>query len=618
MNRKLPTVSCGSALDNSTADADPLEILAGIKSGKWRRPVERIRAEYAKALTEGRDPKKAVDRMKKALPGVIWSGRYSKRNKDCLLQHSGLLCGDIDHLDGQVDEVRGKLLSSPYVLAVFRSPTNTGLKVIFRIPPDPEAHLQSWHAANAHVHALTGADLDPQRKDTNGLCFLSYDPDIEVNLAAQELSPLEEAPEPPPAQEQPVSGELPVTITAASDPRHKVIEEVIGGVQWTSATRGICTCPGRHRHSTGDGERDCEILLDGDTWLHCFHASCAGIRKAVSAELRSRLCGSILQLPPITDAADFAALALPKPSEIIAGMLHRGSKLAIGGGSKSFKTWTLIDVGLSVSYEQPWLEFPTAQGRVLYINLELQEWSFQERIKAVAAAKGITLEPGRLDLWNLRGHAADHRSIVPAMMGRIGEGRYALVIFDPIYKILGDSEENATRDIAALMNSIERVAVTSGAGVGFGAHFSKGNQAGKESIDRISGSGVFARDPDSILTMTRHKEEDAFTVEATLRNFPQIPPFVVRWNYPLMERASDLDPQDLKQPKRGRSRQHTPEELLETLPGQGLKSGAWQKKAEKDEGIKGTTFHELRRELKKAGKIQKDPQTFKWIPLKKQ
>jgi len=37
--------------------------------------------------------------------------------------------------------------------------------------------------------------------------------------------------------------------------------------------------------------------------------------------------------------------------------------------------------------------------------------------------------------------------------------------------------------------------VKTGAAVGFGAHYSKGNQAGKEAIDRVSGSGVFARDP---------------------------------------------------------------------------------------------------------------------------
>jgi Asp-tRNA(Asn)/Glu-tRNA(Gln) amidotransferase A subunit family amidase len=41
-------------------------------------------------------------------------------------------------------------------------------------------------------------------------------------------------------------------------------------------------------------------------------------------------------------------------------------------------------------------------------------------------------------------------------------------------------------------------------------------------MDRISGSGVFARDPDSVLIMTKHEQEDTYTVEATLRNLKPI------------------------------------------------------------------------------------------------
>src|SRR5205823_13375058 len=89
----------------------------------------------------------------------------------------------------------------------------------------------------------------------------------------------------------------------------------------------------------------------------------------------------------------------------------------------------------------------------------------------------------------------------------------------------------------------------------------RGNQTGKESIDRIGGSGVFARDPDSILIMTKHKVENAFTVEATLRNFGPIPPFCVQWEHPLMKAAPDLNPDDLKQSGARSKSQPTDEEF---------------------------------------------------------
>ena len=101
------------------------------------------------------------------------------------------------------------------------------------------------------------------------------------------------------------------------------------------------------------------------------------------------------------------------------------------------------------------------------------------------------------------------------------------------------------------MNSLERLSVTTGAAVAFAAHYSKGNQSGKEAIDRVSGSGVFGRDPDSILSLTAHQEPDCFTLEATLRNFPPIDPVALRWAFPLFDRDPLLDPTALKK-KSGR------------------------------------------------------------------
>ena len=68
-------------------------------------------------------------------------------------------------------------------------------------------------------------------------------------------------------------------------------------------------------------------------------------------------------------------------------------------------------------------------------------------------------------------------------------------MLDPLYNLSRVHDENASRDMADLMNAIECVAVETGAAVAFSSHYSKSNQAGKESMDRISGSGVFALIP---------------------------------------------------------------------------------------------------------------------------
>lgn len=76
-------------------------------------------------------------------------------------------------------------------------------------------------------------------------------------------------------------------------------------------------------------------------------------------------------LPRIISAADLCAKPPPTPPELIEGILHMGSKMALGGGSKSFKTWTLLQLGISISAGHDWLGFQTGQGKVLYLNFEL-------------------------------------------------------------------------------------------------------------------------------------------------------------------------------------------------------------------------------------------------------
>ena len=250
-------------------------------------------------------------------------------------------------------------------------------------------------------------------------------------------------------------------------------------------------------------------------------------------------------LPPILPGHAFMAAAEPEPLQLVEGVLHQGAKMVLGGPSKARKSWSLIDLMLSVSTGEPWWGFPTRRGRVLYLNFELPAFALQYRINRIAAAKEIGDFSG-FDLWNLRGHATDFTALIPKILGRIRDTGYTLILIDPIYKGLGARNENDAGDIASLLNEVEQLAVKSGAAVVFGAHFSKGNQAAKESIDRIGGSGVFARDPDVILTMTPHEEEDAHVIDLTLRALPPVKPFVVRWCDSIFVTDREADPARLK------------------------------------------------------------------------
>ena len=162
-----------------------------------------------------------------------------------------------------------------------------------------------------------------------------------------------------------------------------------------------------------------------------------------------------------------------------------------------------------------------------------------------------------------------------------------------------------------MVQSMENLAVTTGAAVAMAGHFAKGNAAAKETIDRISGSGVFSRDPDSLVTFTKHEEEGAFTIEMVLRNLPLVEPFVVQWDWPLFVRAESLDPTRLKQAG-GRPAKHTAEDLLECLGIQRLRSGEWAELAREEFGITEGRFYELKKQLESEGKIFRSVIDQRW------
>jgi hypothetical protein len=314
-------------------------------------------------------------------------------------------------------------------------------------------------------------------------------------------------------------------------------------------------------------------------------------------------------LPQIEDASTLIAKPIILPDDVICGVVHRGGKLVLGGASKSYKTWLLIDLAVSVATGSEWFNgYPTKKGRVLYVNFELPASFFTKRIKTVCDERQLTIETGMLSLWNLRGRAGDW----PQLQLQIASGKFALIIIDPSYKLLLGKDENRTGDISSLLNEMEILAVKTSAAVAFAAHYSKGNQSQKESIDRISGSGVWARDPDSILNFTRHEQSDCYTVEMTLRNHPPREPFVVRWEYPLFTVDTALDPARLKQA--GRKEQYHAKDVL-ALIDEPMSATEIVKAAYEERNIPRRRVFELLADLKASGLLKQPERRGKYEPV---
>ena len=255
-------------------------------------------------------------------------------------------------------------------------------------------------------------------------------------------------------------------------------------------------------------------------------------------------------LPEIVTLREFAASPPVAPPQIIEGILHQGCKMILGGTSKSNKSWCLLDLALSVASGQPWWGRKCVKSPVVYINFELHNWAIAQRMNALCAARPDCKGMGdTLHLWNLRGHNTDLTLLRPKLEEQLTLHQFGLIILDPAYKVLGNRDENANGEIAGLMNELEAMAQKTSAAVVVAHHFAKGDSTSKSAMDRMSGAGAWARDPDSIVVLTPHEEPDCFTVTSILRNLPQLPEFVLAWDYPLMRLANDLNPDALRRPQ---------------------------------------------------------------------
>ena len=165
----------------------------------------------------------------------------------------------------------------------------------------------------------------------------------------------------------------------------------------------------------------------------------------------------------------------------------------------------------------------------------------------------------RLHVENMRGELRDILTLEP-YFGRLTPGRFKLVILDAFYRFLPkETDENDNGSIATLYNMIDRYADRLGCAFVLIHHTSKGVQAGKSVTDVGAGAGSQSRAADAHLILRQHEQDGACVLDAAVRSWEPVTPLCLRWNVPVWNPATELDPNDLrKETRRQRKEEKTP------------------------------------------------------------
>ena len=147
------------------------KILDRIKNGASKETVRKVREEKRK--TERNE-------IKKQLPAICFSGSFNKRADNSIVEHSGLICLDFDGYTKQKELLQDKenFTKNKYVFSVFISPSGNGLKVLVKIPADPDNHINYFNSLEKYFNSVY---FDKTSKNLSRVCYESYDPLLYVN-----------------------------------------------------------------------------------------------------------------------------------------------------------------------------------------------------------------------------------------------------------------------------------------------------------------------------------------------------------------------------------------------------------------------------------------------------
>jgi hypothetical protein len=130
-----------------------------------------------------RMPEAEYKEAKKTMPGIIFQGKFTKREKGSLERASGLMILDFDHCGTELKKTLSEL---NWIYVVFISLGGDGIKALVKIPEvkTDEEYKQYFEAVSDELEKILPKALDQSGKDICRLCFFSYDPELYINTEA--------------------------------------------------------------------------------------------------------------------------------------------------------------------------------------------------------------------------------------------------------------------------------------------------------------------------------------------------------------------------------------------------------------------------------------------------
>lgn len=150
--------------------------------------------------------------------------------------------------------------------------------------------------------------------------------------------------------------------------------------------------------------------------------------------------------------------SLPPIPWLVEDTFREKGFILLYGESGAGKSWTALDLALSIATGSPWGPRETRPGRVLYLTLEDCKAGTLPRARAWMTARGLTVPDDTLKLIDEPAQL-DNDAEVAAFIQAVRESGFRpdLTIFDTLALSTAGIDENTAKDAGAVVGNVKRI-----------------------------------------------------------------------------------------------------------------------------------------------------------------
>ena len=228
-----------------------------------------------------------------------------------------------------------------------------------------------------------------------------------------------------------------------------------------------------------------------------------------------------------------------KPEWLIEGVWQKESHGFVAGEPKTYKSVITTDIAVSVASGEPFLgKFEVHNsGPVLIVQEENHPYLVQDRLRKIAGSRGLlkgkVTTTGRnilrvkfppvlpIEFLNQYGFDLTNEEDRKLIQKKVEQVKPVLVIFDPLYLMLGNVDENSAKDLRPVLNWLLELRYAYSTGIMLVHHWNKGGVSSRGGQRMLGSTTLHAWVESALYCSVKNEIEHIITVEREFRSFPK-------------------------------------------------------------------------------------------------